>query len=330
MAKGNMFQGMARGKVGDVVFTRRGGEQLSYAYNPHPRNVRSDQQLYQRAVWASCLRAYSAGKEIFDHAFEGYRKGAECMQRFMQLNAANLRKALIEDVKTGDTSNEQYGRFVPEDFPYAVPWYFQVSEGSLPQILGNDGSRPATTYQETTAHYCERIGLVPGDIFTTVFIQSDFPIGDAVIFQVAGTNSDLAKYTASKFGYIRYKVRGDVFNDNTKLIYFSQVFEYMSSVNVNLQTLYLNQQPINTYYGVLNFISLPYQTDYFGFAFRCFLATIHSRTNEGLRSTSFMGDNNFPVDIEPGEQYSPSLDFGQASNFVLEAWKQGTQVIPSP
>ena len=72
MAKGNLFQGMGRGKVGDVVFSRLNGEQISRVRNRHPKNPRSNSQLFQRAIMATVMQAYSAGKAIFDHSFEGY------------------------------------------------------------------------------------------------------------------------------------------------------------------------------------------------------------------------------------------------------------------
>ena len=87
MAKGNMLQGMARGKVGDVVFSRLGGEQIARVRNRHPKNPRTNAQLYQRAIMATVMQAYSAGKVIFDHAFQGREIGAGIQRRFMALNA---------------------------------------------------------------------------------------------------------------------------------------------------------------------------------------------------------------------------------------------------
>lgn len=75
MAKGNMFLGMARGKVGDVVFYRADGQQLSRVRNRNPRNPRTNAQLFQRAIMATVVQAYAAGKELFDHSFQGFQSG---------------------------------------------------------------------------------------------------------------------------------------------------------------------------------------------------------------------------------------------------------------
>ena len=73
MAKGNMLQGMARGKVGDVVFSRLNGQQISRVRNRQPYNPRTNKQLIQRAIMATVMLGYSAGKEIFNHSFQGKR-----------------------------------------------------------------------------------------------------------------------------------------------------------------------------------------------------------------------------------------------------------------
>lgn len=329
MAKGNMLQGMARGKVGDVVFSRKNGQQISRAYNPHHLNPRTNAQLYQRSVWATILRAYSAGKEIFDHSFEGCRKGAECQQRFMKLNADKLRKALVSDVRTDDQTNAQLGRFVPPECTYPVPWSYQISEGSLPSILDHVGRVPQLEQNETVAHFCERVGFIPGDIFTVCFINAEVPTEDNVIFEVQGSNSDLAKYTAAVFGYVRITVRSDVYENNDVAARYSQIFALTKTVNVNEDALLWQNKSLTAVVGVIPQLALPYYPTVLGQSTRAYFGTIHSRTNEGLRSTAIMANNVYPAPVAPGIEVSPSLDYGQASNYVLEAWKQGTVSIPS-
>jgi hypothetical protein len=94
MAKGNLFQGMARGAVGDVVFSRLNGQQVSRVRNRQPANPQTNAQLYQRAIMATVMQAYSFGKKIFDHSFEGKKKGSECQNAFLSLNSLKLRSAI--------------------------------------------------------------------------------------------------------------------------------------------------------------------------------------------------------------------------------------------
>ena len=60
---------MGRGKLGDIVLTRIDGQQIARPRNRQPKNPRTNKQLYQRAVMATVMQAYSAGIKIFDHSF---------------------------------------------------------------------------------------------------------------------------------------------------------------------------------------------------------------------------------------------------------------------
>lgn len=91
MAKGNLFLGMARKKIGDVVFYRANGEQISRARNRAPRNPRSAKQSIQRMVLATASKMAAAWRPIVDHSFEGYNVGQESVRHFQQLAMARLR-----------------------------------------------------------------------------------------------------------------------------------------------------------------------------------------------------------------------------------------------
>lgn len=91
MAKGNMLLGMARKKVGDLVFYRANGEQISRARNRAPRNPRSAKQSIQRMVLATASKMAAAWRPIVDHSFEGYNVGQESVRHFQQLAMARLR-----------------------------------------------------------------------------------------------------------------------------------------------------------------------------------------------------------------------------------------------
>lgn len=323
MAKGNMFQGMARGKVGDVVFSRRNGEQISYAHNPHHRNPKSNGQIYQRAIWATCLRAYSAGKVIFDHAFEGYRKGTECQQRFMLLNTKLLRRALLKDINSGNQTESQLGRFNPPGTTYPVPFGYQISEGKLPQILTHEGVLPYVRYGEKINAYCSRQGIQPNDLFTLVFIQCEVPGSSNVIFEVDNTESDLAKYTEGIFGFVRLNVKADCLINDTVFSKYGQLFDVTVSSNLSGIVSQIEQKDTLEGNPVISPSNLPFPTP-LGGATRCYFGCIHSRVNEDLRSSSFMADNTYIVPTQPGVTAPSSKEFGTASNYVMEAWRQGT------
>lgn len=91
MAKGNMLLGMARGKVGDLVFTRRNGEQVTRPRVRVVNNPKTEGQQIQRMIFASAIAAYARMKSICDHSFEGVKYGADSQAKFMSENLKALR-----------------------------------------------------------------------------------------------------------------------------------------------------------------------------------------------------------------------------------------------
>lgn len=312
---------MARGKVGDIVFSRRDGEQISYAHNQSHRNPNTNGQIYQRAIWATCLRAYSAGKVIFDHAFEGYRKGTECQQRFMVLNTKLLRRALIEDINSGNQSESQLGRFNPPGTKYPVPFGYQISEGKLPEILTHEGVLPNVGQNETIKAYCKRKGIQPNDLFTVVFIQCKVPDSSNVIFEVENTDSNLAKYTEGIFGFVRLNVKADCLANDNVFERYGQLFDVTVSTNLSGIVSDIEQKEVWNADPVILLRNLPFSTP-LGGATRCYFGCIHSRVNEDVRSSSFMADNTYRVPVAPGMTAPSTKEYGTASNYLIQAWRQ--------
>lgn len=168
MAKGNIILGQMRGSIGDIVFWRGNGEQLSRSRNRRPANPRTDSQLTTRIILKTCSTAYS--KLMFDYAnqtFQGAKIGAENQRKFMSANT----KILRDYIKLGyDDMN-----FNGKDDVVAMLNRYRVSEGNLPSLnatvtipVDNSsvvsvgqaftiaGTEP--TYQEI----CDAFGLAPG------------------------------------------------------------------------------------------------------------------------------------------------------------------------
>lgn len=178
MSKGNLFLGMGRGSVGDVTFYRANGQQLARARNRSPRNPKTDAQILQRAISATVVQAYKAGKAIFDHAFEGKEVPAGCQRRFLSANMRKLRSQVFNELAT--PAADAVAAVVSSGATYAVPNAYRISEGSLVQSLFTLSVDDTTTYigpiatlvaaetNETVAQYCLRLGLQAGEIFTIV------------------------------------------------------------------------------------------------------------------------------------------------------------------
>ena len=91
MSKGNMLLGHARGKVGDLVFYRANGNQVTRAKAASVKNPKTALQTIQRMNFGTVSEAYKRMKSICDHSFEGVQYGQKSMSKFMSENLKRLR-----------------------------------------------------------------------------------------------------------------------------------------------------------------------------------------------------------------------------------------------
>lgn len=241
MAKGNMFQGMARGSVGDVVFYRMDNKQISRVRNRYPRNPRSNKQLVQRAIMATVMRAYSAGKEIFDHSFEGKPVGMGNMREFLSRNADASRQALAYDFQVKPTSHVNAIVNAPKTNT-PVPNLYIVSTGSLQNdyITIKDASAlnaqgtittPAANADETLSQYAKRIGLNVGDIYTFVGYTVN---PSKTVFSVENGIGSGAYQESGSFFFVRLIVTDAILADSpAEDALLSTIFEVDATANVD-------------------------------------------------------------------------------------------------
>ena len=86
MATGNGIIRKLRGKVGDLVYRVRDGEQVVSAYNPQVRNPRTELQMLQRTKWLNVLGMYKVMQPYLKEGFENKQEGRTDYNRFMSLN----------------------------------------------------------------------------------------------------------------------------------------------------------------------------------------------------------------------------------------------------
>lgn len=189
MAKDNLFLGFARGKVGDLVFSRLNGVQVTRARNRNPRNPKSVPQVLQRVIMNSAGKAYSLLQPIANHAFEGYAEGTPCQSRFMALNVAMLRDlaaSVILDPTEETIIGSEAANFSAKDDSYAManPWV--IADGSLPRmnvtLSVDEGilNFPFPTTGRTTPgtlqyrDVIDALGLQEGDQLTFLMLTHDF------------------------------------------------------------------------------------------------------------------------------------------------------------
>lgn len=311
MAKGNLFQGMARGKVGDVVFSRANGEQISRVRNRHPKNPRTNAQLFQRAIMATIVQAYAAGKTIFDHSFQGYSVGAQNQREFIKRNAKLLRETIAADINTPIATNLQGGRVVAPGANTPVPFAYVISNGTYDQTLftseGGKYSLPKMSADEKVSEYVSKNNILAGDIYTFII----FAARKDVRYQSTMYDDVLASQNACDFGFFRLIVKNDVDKNSSVLGNYGQLFEIEVGGN-NVTTPELENIDINDALSIGTFFNDKVYTGTGAFGL------IRSRRDQDLRSNSVMnmiyGDNAENM-------------FGIASDYLLDAWKVGTSSI---
>lgn len=184
MAKDNLFLGFGRGKVGDVVFYRAGGQQITRARNRQPANPQTAIQLLQRVILKTCSQAYSFFSPICDHSFQGFTGKTANQSRFVARNTEYLRTIAADLINSGDVQSildSEYTNFSAKDSFGAQINRYIISEGSLPEIrcaFNDNGfyARPSTatlTESSTYADVAAAFGLQRGDQLTFIMCTVD-------------------------------------------------------------------------------------------------------------------------------------------------------------
>lgn len=317
MAKGNLFLGMGRGSIGDVTFYRADGQQLSRVRNRRPKNPKTEAQLYQRAIMATVVKAYQAGKAIFDHSFEGYSVGAQCQRQFMSLNAKMLRQLVATDINTPIATNSQKARVVAPGVSVPVANPFIISRGSYQQNLftydaiAGEYTMPDPTSGETVANYANRVGLIASDIYTFVILAEKKDIA-----YESGVHDDvLASVNYCSFGYVRLIVKDGLSNISAAASNLGQIFNVQASGGdfaVTADTL--GDWGISGGLSISSFLRLN-RSDYTETGA---IGLIRSRVDQDLRSDSVM-NVMYGVDAE--------TMFGIASDYILDEWINSTTSV---
>ena len=180
MAKGNLFLGHARGKVGSLVFSRQNGEQVTRALNARPKNPKTDPQIVQRAIAGTIMYAYSYLQEICNHSFEGVAYGAKSQQYFTKVNMDLLRQ-----LYSANPTNTNTMMFSKKNSKSAVANAYIISKGSInntpvqPEIVKQGGvyllnniKFPDIKNEQTVSDYLASIGLAKAkDQITLILIR---------------------------------------------------------------------------------------------------------------------------------------------------------------
>ena len=190
MSKGNVLLGMARGAVGDIVFSRLKGQQVTRARNRQPANPRTSSQMYQRALFTDAVKFYTRGRQkLYQFAFESKKANESDYNAFMRENAKRgvvISKAAFDNYNYPAIGNWiiAKGSLTPIDWQFTDKPYVNMG-------LHADSEALPTTLGELSTALVNGDTILNGDIITFVSIAVD----KTNIPNVAGTSDNVPEWT---------------------------------------------------------------------------------------------------------------------------------------
>lgn len=192
MGKGNLLQGMGRGKLGDTVFYRAMGSQMFRVRNRIVKNPKSVGQQIQRSLMATVTKAYSQLRVICDHSFENVAYGAASQSYFVKKNLDLLRKDAMTYLENNLSGIGEYNMpyiVAPGSVATVCPNRLLISEGSLKQdafmVSGGgsvtDGMAIGFAYSTGSNNTLEKfVNALGSKMYTFIVVRALSPIiGDA-------------------------------------------------------------------------------------------------------------------------------------------------------
>lgn len=314
MAKGNLFQGMARGKVGDVVLSRLDGQQVSRVRNRNPKNPKTMKQCVQRAIAANIQRLYSLGYDILDHSFEGKIVGRGNQRAFAKANMKILRNLIVDELNNNTAPESCVGRVGLPGIPAGVPFAgMQVSSGKLVQNafrLSNGSNAffeptlPDTGGSAMTVpQWLASVGAKADDIFTFVCFRVPTATG-SIVARVSGTplSDSYADLYQTIFTYAQLKVKESAMT-STDTLATATLDDIFDIVGVNID----GTNELTEGIPVIDISMAGEAGD------ACYVACIMSRENEGVRSTETL-------------ELTGTAAFGVTADHIYDGWVGGSAI----
>lgn len=185
MAQSNSFFGLRRGSTKSLTFSTFNGKQVTKDRVSKVKNPRTQDQMVNRMINYTTMKAYSSMKEIVDHSFASKSYGLQSMRYFLSKNyqlLKNNKETMSYCVYKGD----------------AVPTSFLVSEGSLPSpnwsISDDQKKIEIVPSGKTIGNLKTYLGLSANDYITFVWMDTT---------------------TVGNFNWLRLYMPGDDKNDET-------------------------------------------------------------------------------------------------------------------
>ena len=157
--------GMARGKVGSVVFSRLEGKQVSRAYNSEVSNPKTRPQAIQRAVFATISKTAAAISKVVESSFDGFKNGAGSRREFVRVNNALLLNSF--------NNGEAY--LLPKKSMIVAPNALKISSGKLgfiPAPVPTDIGKTASALKV----FPDNLAIHESGLVTLADLQAMYPM----------------------------------------------------------------------------------------------------------------------------------------------------------
>ena len=164
----------SHGRVGNKTYYRANGKTVSRIVVT-PKNPKTNAQTLQRVLVKAVGTNYAMLREICNHSFEGYSRGAQCSYRFRSVNLRYLRERAATLQSSGQSLSQFY-QFTPLQSDKWSPFAVIVAQGHLPAItVGISAAQGHMAYVNapgrTYADFVEAWGLQRGDQVSFVTVQ---------------------------------------------------------------------------------------------------------------------------------------------------------------
>lgn len=164
MAQSKSFFGLRRGSTKSLTFSTFNGKQVTKDRVSDVKNPRTQDQMINRMINYTAMKAYSSMKAIVDHSFASKSYGLQSMRYFLAKNYALLKN---------NKENMGFSSYKGD----AVPTSFLVSEGSLPSPSWSKGSGNTSVEivpgGKSIGDLKKYLGLSANDYITFIWMDTD-------------------------------------------------------------------------------------------------------------------------------------------------------------
>ena len=179
MAKGSFFWSTARGRVGNVVYRVRKGQEVASAHQPNVANPRTVTQIAQRIKFSVAVKFYkSAIAKMFKFAFEDKGANESDYNAFMRHNttSAMILKRMQYDSTyypaIGENWTLSFGSLTPHEVTAGMERPYLAAMGLPDELSGGDVKFADCTISAISNWLVTNYGYQNGDLFTIVRVDS--------------------------------------------------------------------------------------------------------------------------------------------------------------